>query len=113
MPAPGNFTSKGLRIVEKLSGGSVNTIRTRIHLPLAVVLFVAVTMATSLAMAKTTLRVAYSSISGSAVVPWIAFDKGLYAKYDLDLGLIYVAGSQATHARLGGTTQIGLQGIEL
>lgn len=44
----------------------MNTIRTRIHLPLAVVLFVALTTATSPAMAKTTLRVAYSSISGSA-----------------------------------------------
>ena len=48
------------------------------------------------ASAKMTLRVAYSSISGSAVVPWIAIDKGLFAKYDLDVELIYVAGSQAT-----------------
>ncbi|MET0584741.1 MAG: ABC transporter substrate-binding protein, partial [Candidatus Binatia bacterium] len=64
------------------------------------------------ASAKTTLRVAYSSISGSAVVPWIAVDKGLFAKYDLDVELIYVAGSQAMQSLLSGTTPIGLQGIE-
>src|SRR5258705_4648772 len=62
--------------------------------------------------AKPTLRVAYSSISGSAVVPWIAVDKGLFAKYDLDVELIYVAGSQAMQSLLSGTTPIGLQGIE-
>ena len=58
------------------------------------------------------MRVAYSSISGSAVVPWIAVDKGLFAKYDLDVELIYVAGSQAMQSLLSGTTPIGLQGIE-
>jgi len=58
------------------------------------------------------LRVAYSSISGSAIVPWIAFDKGLFAKYDLDVELIYVAGSQAMQSLLSGTTPIGIQGIE-
>jgi ABC-type nitrate/sulfonate/bicarbonate transport system substrate-binding protein len=56
--------------------------------------------------------VAYSSISGSAIVPWIAVDKGLFAKYDLDVELIYVAGSQAMQPLLSGTTQIGIQGIE-
>jgi len=60
----------------------------------------------------TTLRVAYSSISGSAVVLWIAVDKGLFAKYDLGVELIYVAGSQAMQSLLSGTTQIGIQGIE-
>ncbi|HVO93074.1 MAG TPA: ABC transporter substrate-binding protein [Terriglobales bacterium] len=64
------------------------------------------------ASARTTLRVAYSSISGAAVVPWIAVDKGLFAKYDLDVELIYVAGSQAMQSLLSGTTPIGLQGIE-
>ena len=58
------------------------------------------------------LRVAYSSISGSAIVPWIAVDKGLFAKYDLDVELIYVAGSQAMQSLLSGTTPIGIQGIE-
>jgi len=57
------------------------------------------------------LRVAYSSISGSAIVPWIAVDKGLFAKYDLDVQLIYVAGSQAMQSLLSGTTPIGIQGI--
>lgn len=64
------------------------------------------------AVAKTQLRVAYSSISGSAVIPWIAVDKGLFAKYDLDVELIYVAGSPAMQSLLGGTTQLGIQGIE-
>ena len=57
-------------------------------------------------------QVGYSSISGSAIVPWLAVDKGLFAKYDLDVELIYVAGSQAMQSLLSGTTQIGLQGIE-
>ena len=55
---------------------------------------------------------AYSSISGSAIVPFIALDKGLFAKYDLDVELIYVAGSQAMQSLLSGTTPIGIQGIE-
>jgi NitT/TauT family transport system substrate-binding protein len=54
------------------------------------------------ATTKTQLRVAYSSISGSAVIPWIAVDKGIFAKYDLDVELIYVAGSP----------QVSIQGIE-
>src|SRR5947207_3920875 len=68
--------------------------------------------ASTMAEARTLLRMAYSPISGSAVVPWIAIDKGLFTKYDLDVGLIYVAGSQAMQSLLGGTTPIGLQGIE-
>src|SRR5436309_13590823 len=62
--------------------------------------------------APTPLRVAYSSISGSAIVPWIAVDKGLFAKNGLDVELIYVAGSQAMQSLLSGTTPIGIQGIE-
>jgi ABC-type nitrate/sulfonate/bicarbonate transport system substrate-binding protein len=64
------------------------------------------------AWAKTQLRVAYSSISGAAVVTWLAVDKGLFAKNDLDVELIYVAGSQAMQSLLSGTTPIGIQGIE-
>ena len=64
------------------------------------------------ASAKTQLRVAYSSISGAAVVTWLAVDKGLFAKNDLDVELIYVAGSQAMQSLLSGTTPIGIQGIE-
>lgn len=60
----------------------------------------------------TQLRVAYSSISGSAVIPWVAVDKGIFAKYDLDVELIYVAGSPAMQSLLGGTTQLSIQGIE-
>ena len=58
------------------------------------------------------LRVAYSSISGAGIVTWIAADKGLFAKNGLDVELIYVAGSQAMQSLLGGTTVIGIQGIE-
>ena len=58
------------------------------------------------------LRVAYSSISGSAVVTWLAVDKGLFAKNNLDVELIYVAGSQAMQSLLSGTTPIGIEGIE-
>lgn len=78
------------------------------------IMFVAALLAESVhaATAKTQLRVAYSSISGSAIVPFIALDKGLFAKYDLDVELIYVAGSQAMQSLLSGTTPIGIQGIE-
>src|ERR1051325_4811140 len=62
--------------------------------------------------ARTTVRVAYSSISGAGVVTWLAVDKGLFAKNDLDVELIYVAGSQAMQSLLSGTTPIGIQGIE-
>ena len=58
------------------------------------------------------LRVAYSSISGAGIVTWLAVDKGLFAKNNLDVELIYVAGSQAMQSLLGGTTPIGIQGIE-
>src|SRR5215467_9808947 len=69
-------------------------------------------MLTGVASARTTMRVAYSSISGSAVVTWLAVDKGLFAKNNLDVELIYVAGSQAMQSLLSGTTPIGIQGIE-
>src|ERR1043165_1181226 len=64
------------------------------------------------ASARTMVRVAYSSISGAGVVTWLAVDKGLFAKNDLDVELIYVAGSQAMQSLLSGTTPIGIQGIE-
>lgn len=80
---------------------------------LAAVLFSVLGVTRAVAQTKhVSLQVAYSSISGSAVVPWIAVDKGLFAKYDLDVELIYVAGSQAMQSLLSGTTQIGIQGIE-
>jgi ABC-type nitrate/sulfonate/bicarbonate transport system substrate-binding protein len=66
----------------------------------------------AMAAAKTQLRVAYSSISGAGIVTWLAVDKGLFAKNDLDVELIYVAGSQAMQSLLSGTTPIGIQGIE-
>ena len=57
-------------------------------------------------------RVAYSSISGAGIVTWLAVDRGLFAKNNLVVELIYVAGSQAMQSLLSGTTPIGIQGIE-
>src|SRR5437016_10524030 len=86
----------------------------RVRLLLGVSLFASViVMSTSTTVsAKTQLRVAYSSISGTAVVTWLAVDIGLFAKNGLDVELIYVAGSQAMQSLLSGTTPIGIQGIE-
>src|SRR5918999_773332 len=84
----------------------------RVKWVLVFLLIAAVWMGSTPVGAKTPLRVAYSSISGSAIVPFIALDKGLFAKYDLDVELIYVAGSQAMQSLLSGTTPIGIQGIE-
>jgi NitT/TauT family transport system substrate-binding protein len=84
----------------------------RVSLFLALALSVVLLAGSTPAAAKTPLRVAYSSISGAAIVTWIAVDKGLFAKYDLDVELIYVAGSQAMQSLLSGTTPIGIQGIE-
>ena len=89
---------------------SSERVKSIIAITLFTVIFVHSHLAT--AAAKTQLRVAYSSISGTAVVTWLAVDKGLFAKNDLDVELIYVAGSQAMQSLLSGTTPIGIQGIE-
>lgn len=61
----------------------------------------------------TSLKVAYSSIAGVTAVPWIAVEKGIFAKYGLDVELLYIAGqAQVTQSLLGGTTPVVLQGIE-
>ncbi len=80
-----------------------------ILLVLALLLPYSVSAATKTAIP---LRVAYSSISGAGIVTWIAADKGLFAKHGLNVELIYVAGSQAMQSLLGGTTVMGIQGIE-
>ncbi len=64
------------------------------------------------AWGATPLKVAYSSIAGVTAVPWIAVQKGLFAKHGLDVELIYVTGSQSMQSLLSGTTPIILQGIE-
>lgn len=83
---------------------------------LAVIFFLLVLLGPEAGAAATKpmvpIRIAYSSISGAAIVPWIAVDKGLFAKYDLDVELIYVAGSQAMQSLMSGTTPMGIQGIE-
>jgi len=87
--------------------------RTQKQLP-AMVIFLWLLAATSAGAAAkpAVLPVAYSSISGAAVVTWLAADKGLFAKNNLEVELIYVAGSQAMQSLLSGTTPIGIQGIE-
>src|SRR5262245_46894832 len=88
--------------------------RTQKQLP-AVVLFLwllATSSAGAAAKPAVPLPVAYSSISGAAVVTWLAADKGLFAKNNLEVELIYVAGSQAMQSLMSGTTPIGIQGIE-
>ena len=87
-------------------------LRTRCFLPVSLFACALVAAIATTAAAKTSLRVAYSSISGAAVVTWLAVDRGLFAKNDLDVELIYVAGSQAMQSLLSGTTPIGIQGIE-
>ena len=89
-----------------------NSARVIFRLGVLLILWALVSSTSVWAAAKMPLRVAYSSISGSAIVTWIALDKGLFGKYDLDVELIYVAGSQAMQSLLGGTTPIGIQGIE-
>jgi NitT/TauT family transport system substrate-binding protein len=86
--------------------------RARLFFGAAFLIVLSAGAAVSPAMAKTQLRVAYSSISGAGIVTWLAVDKGLFAKNDLDVELIYVAGSQAMQSLLSGTTPIGIQGIE-
>jgi ABC-type nitrate/sulfonate/bicarbonate transport system substrate-binding protein len=90
----------------------LDSARVIFRLGVLLILWALVSSTSVWAAAKMPLRVAYSSISGSAIVTWIALDKGLFGKYDLDVELIYVAGSQAMQSLLGGTTPIGIQGIE-
>jgi NitT/TauT family transport system substrate-binding protein len=91
----------------------LNSARVIFRLEIVLILFALVDSAALFgAAAKTSLRVAYSSISGAGIVTWLAVDKRLFAKYDLDVELIYVAGSQAMQSLLSGTTPIGIQGIE-
>jgi NitT/TauT family transport system substrate-binding protein len=98
--------------ISKREARRMNTFRLRVKWFLALSCLTGMLAAVAIASAKTQLRVAYSSISGAAVVTWLAVDKGLFAKNDLDVELIYVAGSQAMQSLLGGTTPIGIQGIE-
>jgi NitT/TauT family transport system substrate-binding protein len=90
----------------------LDSARVIFRLGVLLILWALVSSTSVWAAAKMPLRVAYSSISGSAIVTWIALDKGLFGKYDLDVELIYVAGSQAMQSLLGGTTPVGIQGIE-
>jgi NitT/TauT family transport system substrate-binding protein len=91
----------------------LNSARVIFRLEIVLILFALVDSAALFgAAAKTSLRVAYSSISGAGIVTWLAVDKRLFAKYELDVELLYVAGSQAMQSLLSGTTPIGIQGIE-
>jgi ABC-type nitrate/sulfonate/bicarbonate transport system substrate-binding protein len=59
------------------------------------------------AQSLTSLRVTYSSISAASLVTWVAKDTGIFQKYRLDVGLIYIGGgTMAMSTTISGETQI-------
>jgi NitT/TauT family transport system substrate-binding protein len=56
------------------------------------------------------LRLAYSELNPSGVVPWTAREAGIFAKHGLDVELAYIASSQTVPAVLAGDTDIALGG---
>jgi NitT/TauT family transport system substrate-binding protein len=53
------------------------------------------------------LRITYSSISAASLVTWVAKDAGIFQKYGLDVGLIYIGGgTMAMSTTISGETQI-------
>ncbi len=39
------------------------------------------------------LNICYSSIAATSITTWVPHEAGIYKKYGLDVGIIYVAGS--------------------
>ncbi|MGN6735744.1 MAG: ABC transporter substrate-binding protein [Candidatus Binatia bacterium] len=63
------------------------------------------------AMAADKLVALYSSHAVPYSMPWVAEDLGLFKKYDLDFGFVYIpASSTATAAILGNNVEVGLLG---
>ncbi|HZH82182.1 MAG TPA: ABC transporter substrate-binding protein [Phototrophicaceae bacterium] len=63
------------------------------------------------AMAADQLVALYSSHAVPYSMPWVAEDLGLFKKYDLDFGFVYIpASSTATAAILGNNVEVGLLG---
>ena len=63
------------------------------------------------AMAADKLLALYSSHAVPYSMPWVAEDLGLFKKYDLDFGFVYIpASSTATAAILGNNVEVGLLG---
>ena len=63
------------------------------------------------AMAADKLLALYSSHAVPYSMPWVAEDLGLFKKYDLDFGFVYIpASSTATAALLGNNVEVGLLG---
>lgn len=64
----------------------------------------------SLAAPPTKIRLAYSQIWGANVVPWLAYEAGVFAKHGLDVEMSYVASSQTVPATLSGEVDIAIGG---
>ena len=63
------------------------------------------------AMAADKLVALYSSHAVPYSMPWVAEDLGLFKKYDIDFGFVYIpASSTATAAILGNNVEVGLLG---
>jgi len=58
----------------------------------------------------TKIRLAYSQIWGANVVPWLAYEAGVFAKHGLEVELSYVASSQTVPATLSGDVDIAIGG---
>jgi ABC-type nitrate/sulfonate/bicarbonate transport system substrate-binding protein len=58
----------------------------------------------------TKIRLAYSQIWGANVVPWLAYEAGVFAKHGLDVEMSYVASSQTVPATLSGEVDIAIGG---
>ncbi len=56
------------------------------------------------------LYVVYASISGTQAVAWIAKDAAIFAKYGLDVDLLFTGGGRAITSLLGGDTPIATVG---
>ncbi len=86
-------------------------LRKFVHGSLAASIFLASALSLSTARGADRLVGLYSAQVMSQSMPWIAEEAGLFKKYNLDFGLVYIASSgTSTAALLGGDAEIGLTG---
>jgi ABC-type nitrate/sulfonate/bicarbonate transport system substrate-binding protein len=57
-----------------------------------------------------TVRVAYSSLWGANVVPWTAFEAGIFAKHMIDAELTFISSAQTVPAALAGEVEVSFGG---
>jgi NitT/TauT family transport system substrate-binding protein len=62
------------------------------------------------AEAPARFMLAYGAIGGNAVPLWIAKERGIFRKYNLDPQLIYIIAGRAMQSMLAGDIQVGLLG---